>query len=184
MTFWGQKTRVQVLYLLLPGLISLGKLLASSSLSFPTCKMSAIKPSLSLPGPQRGPGMAVLACSLVLSRFSPVGLLVTLWTVAHQAPLSMGFSRQENEWAARPSCRGSSWPRDWTGISCTAGRFFTHWAICKACGSAWSRIMLCWGWLFQDQKKEVNRSHQFVMAVEMEMRREPSCPQRVCRWRR
>ena len=44
--------------------------------------------------------------------------------------------------------------------------------------------MLCWGWLFQDQKKEVNRSHQFVMAVEMEMRREPSCPQRVCRWRR
>ena len=26
---------------------------------------------------------------------SPVQLLVTLWTVAHQAPLSMGFSRQE-----------------------------------------------------------------------------------------
>ena len=26
---------------------------------------------------------------------SRVGLFVTLWTVAHQAPLSMGFSRQE-----------------------------------------------------------------------------------------
>ena len=25
-----------------------------------------------------------------------VQLFVTLWTVAHQAPLSMGFSRQEN----------------------------------------------------------------------------------------
>ena len=31
----------------------------------------------------------------VLSRFSYVPLFVTLWTVAHQAPLSMGFSRQE-----------------------------------------------------------------------------------------
>ena len=29
----------------------------------------------------------------VLSRFSHVWLFVTLWTVAHQAPLSMGFSR-------------------------------------------------------------------------------------------
>ena len=31
----------------------------------------------------------------MLSRFSHVQLCVTLWTVAHQAPLSMGFSRQE-----------------------------------------------------------------------------------------
>ena len=31
----------------------------------------------------------------VLSRFSPVRLFVTPWTVSHQAPLSMGFSRQE-----------------------------------------------------------------------------------------
>ena len=31
----------------------------------------------------------------VLSRFSSVPLFVTLWTVAHQAPLSLEFSRQE-----------------------------------------------------------------------------------------
>ena len=31
----------------------------------------------------------------VLSCFSPVWLFETLWTVACQAPLSMGFSRQE-----------------------------------------------------------------------------------------
>ena len=31
----------------------------------------------------------------VLSRFSCVRLLVTLWTVAHQAPLSIVFSSQE-----------------------------------------------------------------------------------------
>ena len=30
----------------------------------------------------------------VLSRFSYVQLFVTLWTVAHQGPLSMGSSRQ------------------------------------------------------------------------------------------
>ena len=31
----------------------------------------------------------------VLSHFSRVQLFATLWTVAHQAPLPMGFSRQE-----------------------------------------------------------------------------------------
>ena len=31
----------------------------------------------------------------VLSRFSRVQLFATLWTTAHQAPLSMEFSRQE-----------------------------------------------------------------------------------------
>ena len=35
------------------------------------------------------------------------------------------------EWLAISSCRGSSWPRDWTCfscVSCIAGRFFTCWA--------------------------------------------------------
>ena len=31
----------------------------------------------------------------MLSHFSRVQLFATLWTVAHQAPLFMGFSRQE-----------------------------------------------------------------------------------------
>ena len=31
----------------------------------------------------------------MLSRFSRVQLFATLWTVARQAPLSVGFSRQE-----------------------------------------------------------------------------------------
>ena len=38
----------------------------------------------------------------VLSRLSHVQLLAALWTVACQAPLSMGFSRQEN-WSGLPS---------------------------------------------------------------------------------
>ena len=32
------------------------------------------------------------------------------------------------EWVAISSSRGFSWPRDWTQVSCIAGRFFTIWA--------------------------------------------------------
>ena len=32
------------------------------------------------------------------------------------------------EWVAIPFSRGSSWPRDWTQVSCIAGGFFTVWA--------------------------------------------------------
>ena len=37
----------------------------------------------------------------MLSHFSCVRLFAALWTVAHQAPLSMGFSRQEY-WSGLP----------------------------------------------------------------------------------
>ena len=37
----------------------------------------------------------------VLSCFSRVRLFTTLWTIAHKAPLSMGFSRQEY-WSELP----------------------------------------------------------------------------------
>ena len=40
--------------------------------------------------------MANLLLLLLLSRFSRVRLCVTLETAAHQAPLSLGFSRQEH----------------------------------------------------------------------------------------
>ena len=31
------------------------------------------------------------------------------------------------EWVACPFSRGSSWPRNWTWVSCIAGGFFTNW---------------------------------------------------------
>ena len=62
----------------------------------------------------------------VLSRFSHVQLLATLWTIDLQTPLSMGILQAKIlEWVAVPS---SSQPRDWTCVSygsCPAGRFFT-----------------------------------------------------------
>ena len=36
------------------------------------------------------------------------------------------------EWVAYPFSRGSSRPRDWTQVSCIAGRFFTIWATREA----------------------------------------------------
>ena len=35
------------------------------------------------------------------------------------------------EWVAYPFSRASSQPRDWTGVSCIAGGFFTNWTINK-----------------------------------------------------
>ena len=56
---------------------------------------------------------------------SRVRLFTTPWTAALQALLSMELSRRKLEWSAVSSSRGSSWPKDWIPISCTAGRFFT-----------------------------------------------------------
>ena len=36
------------------------------------------------------------------------------------------------EWITCPFSSGSSWPRNQTGVSCIAGRFFTNWAIREA----------------------------------------------------
>ena len=65
----------------------------------------------------------------VLSRFSRVQLYATLWTLAHQAPPSMGFPRQEY-WSGLPCPPSEDLPDP--GIEpaslqspAVAGRFFT-----------------------------------------------------------
>ena len=56
-------------------------------------------------------------CNLLFSCCC-VWLFATPWTAAHQAPLSMGFTRQEYlEWVAISFSRGSSQPMDWICIS-------------------------------------------------------------------
>ena len=75
-------------------------------------------------GQEDGKGM--LYCVYSLCR---IRLFVTLWTVAHHAPLSMGILHARIlEWVAMPSSRGSSQPMDQTHVSCISGRFFTSWA--------------------------------------------------------
>ena len=62
---------------------------------------------------------AVLSDSVVSDSATP-------WTVARQAPLSLGILQARIlEWVAILSSRGSSHPRDGTQVSCIEGRFFT-----------------------------------------------------------
>ena len=60
-------------------------------------------------------------CSGVVAKSCPT--LGTSWTVACQAPVSMGFSRQEY-WSGLPSFfMGSSRPRNQTQVACIADGF-------------------------------------------------------------
>ena len=47
-------------------------------------------------------------------------------------PLSHQGSPWTLNWVAYPFSRGSTQPRNWTGVSCTASRFFTSWATREA----------------------------------------------------
>ena len=58
-----------------------------------------------------------------------VWLFATPWTVAHQAPLSLGVLQARTlELVTMPFSRGSSQPRVVTQASHIAGEFFTVWA--------------------------------------------------------
>ena len=73
--------------------------------------------------------IVLLLTACMPTQFSCVRLFVTMWTVARQAPLSMGFSRQEH-WSGLPCPSPGNRPNP--GIKPTAlkspalaGRFFT-----------------------------------------------------------
>ena len=64
-----------------------------------------------------------------MKSLSRVQLFATLWTVAHQAPLSMGFSRQES-WSGFPCSPPRDLPNPGTELMSVvspelAGGFFT-----------------------------------------------------------
>ena len=71
----------------------------------------------------------VVASTLFLFSHSIVPGSVTPWTVAHQAPLSMGFPQARIlEWVAISYSGESSWPRDWTHIKTVwSGCIFFTW---------------------------------------------------------
>ena len=80
------------------------------------------------------------------SRFSRVRLFATLWTVARQAPLSMGFSRQEY-WSGLPCLPPGDLPNP--GMEplpltspALAGRFFTTSTTWEALAESSTRPLL------------------------------------------
>ena len=95
----------------------------------------------------RWPGITWLCTQFYLMLFFPFGILSLPCACTHAQSLqlyptlcdSMDCSPPGSsvhgilqarilEWIAMLSPRRSSWPRDWTHVSWTAGRFFTHWA--------------------------------------------------------
>ena len=85
--------------------------------------------------PRNSPGQNIGVGSLFLLQeiFSTQGLnpglphcKQILYQLSHKGSLRI------LEWIAYPFSSGSSWPRDRTLVSCTAGRFFTIWATREA----------------------------------------------------
>ena len=65
----------------------------------------------------------------MLNVFSCVWLIVTLWTVAHEAALSMGFSRQKY-WSGLPCLPPGDLPdpgRDWISVLLC----LSYWQLCN-----------------------------------------------------
>ena len=95
-------------------------------------------------------------CCAVLSRFSHVWLFMALWTVAHQVPLSMGFSRQEY-WSGLPCLPPGDLPDPRTKPTslmspALAGGFFTSNTTWEAPLSKLKRQRLTIGNFFQLEK--------------------------------
>ena len=88
--------------------------------------------SMDLYSPQNSPvqntGMGSLSLlrGIFPTQGSNSGLLHCRW-VLYQ--LSHKGSPRTLEWVAYPFSRGSSQPRNWTGVSCISNGFFTNWAM-------------------------------------------------------
>ena len=78
------------------------------------------------PGQSTGVGSLSLLQGIFLTQGSNPGLLQCRWTVYQ---LSHKGSLRILEWVVCPFSSWSSQPRNWTRVSCIAGRFFTSWAI-------------------------------------------------------
>ena len=79
-------------------------------------------------------------CVCMLSCFSHIWLFATPWTVAHHAPLSMGFTKQEH----------------WSGLPYLPRRLFQIQELnpCLLCLLHWRPIHYCWA------TREVHTHHE------------------------
>ena len=81
------------------------------------------------PGKNTGVGCHALFQEIFPTQGSNPGLPHYRWILFQ---LSRQASPRILAWVAIPFSSGSSWLRNWTGISCIAGRFFTSWATREA----------------------------------------------------
>ena len=112
-------------------------------------------------------------CVCVLSSFSRVQLFVTIWTVAWQAPLSMGILQARIlEWVVMPSSRAFYQPRDKIRIfwgSWIAGRCFTAEPLGKSIMSDRKRQILydiTYMWSLQNNTSGSTQNRNWLTDIE------------------
>ena len=65
------------------------------------------------------------------------------------------------EWVSISSCRGSSWPRDQTQVSCVGRWVLHHWATCRALvnhGSFSKRL----AWIYQQRNTPTSKNDSYT----------------------
>ena len=116
------------------------------------------------PGQNTGVGSCSLLQGIFPTQGSNPGLLHcrrVLYQLSHKV------SPRILEWVTCYFSSGSSWPKNRTGVSCTAGGFFTNWAVREALGKGkdvhhWGlgqwlhyphRLDICWAtkWAVYEQ---------------------------------
>ena len=100
------------------------------------------------PGKNTGVGCHALLRKIFPTQGSNPSLPYCRWILCH---LSHQGSPRILKWVAYPFSRGSSWPNNLTGVSFTAGGFFTSWATGEAhfkvstlCYIFYHRISIFW----------------------------------------
>ena len=81
--------------------------------------------------------LLILECVEVLAAQSclTLGSDSWVWLFVHEV-----LQARILDWVAISSSRRSSWPRDWTWVSCIAGTFFTIWSTREAPVDPWGLI--------------------------------------------
>ena len=97
------------------------------------------------PGQNTRVGSLSLLQGIFPTQGSNPGLLHCRW-ILYQ--LSHKESPRILEWVAYPFSSGSSWPRNWTAVSCIAGGFFTNWAMREAWGEPYQELNLSTSWSY------------------------------------
>ena len=81
------------------------------------------------PGKNTGVGCHAFLQGIFPAQWSNPGLPHCRWILYCLSPQG---SPRILEWVADSFSRGTSWPRNWTGVTCIAGGFFTRWATREA----------------------------------------------------
>ena len=115
-------------------LLGVRRVSESCSVMFNSLRPHGLYSPWNSPGQNTGVGSRFLLQGIFPTQGSNPGL-----PHCRQILYQLNFQRRPRilEWVAYPFSSGASWHRNWTGVPCIAGGFFTSWATRKALVSAY-----------------------------------------------